>query len=1131
LAPAEIHQPWDGFGNIRLMVRGTRLPEHVPYVLHPLRHEGEEHLRESEENETVAAIVVCRLEDKDSEGDELEECLQLVFPANTPAQSYALFANDLPTGLEVRVLSQLPEPVIRAGGLEPAAVKNHRPWSLSLTGRNFHPLMVVDLGEEAPKGLRLHVASSTRARLLLPRRFPRGTHRLRLNYQETEVELEVAESRWNAASPAGLKILRNQEEPSAVQLTGTGLPLLAEEEDGYSLSDAGGNPIVEGVVKAEEVLEERSHRLLLSPRLPRGRTRIHFGELDTGLDLHVSRQLTRKAWAVAASILVAALAIPGILIQRNFAPHIGSMDPQFVYSLGKTEVEITGAHLARVELIGPGQRAEFTLREDPDEPGLYHFTAAGLAEGKYRVRPIGPLYGASPGEHQLTVRSPILRIEPTTLHRLAGGSLRVDTSDDFDVTSLEELGLLRGDGSLLAELPVADGRIEIPAGSFQRADEGEYEIAIDGVRPQKARPDGQERSPLTLSIVGPRLEGVTPNPASLDSQGRIKLRLEGQHLLSDMWFGLVAEDGATRHALSSAGPDRFVARVPPGTYRLLFGTAEDPLEEFQGPALTVLPQPEISEVLPSKLTPGRTTRLTFKGTNLGALQRIVLKPVEAGHESLEIPLERGRAKLDGLESSYESAVTLQPGTYRIEPAGSELTIDVFDDCKKALAAFETGGDPQDLLRCLETGRPPQEVVKQAADLFFDRGLFAEARLLYQKQDDLRSRFRASFVGAYLQREPVAWFDLEADEEQALYGVAAMRLGWSGAKSPEFPEQLPLPWELEFVRGLTIPDPSVAVGAFSRAVREKTKACRGFEIKGFGPAKDALAKARLDLAIQLIRSTEIAKARALLEEKLLGDSDAWQRLGPEHQDLALFWHGHVSLWYRGDEKEATRSFQRATEPESGASLCRLYLDALRTESPGQEAAPEEASTKKALARVRPSPRDEWKRAFVRVFSLYKEITVGPNYNLLTERGEGYLTADERGKSIQLHKLLRRLEQLSPEDPFVHDALLYYLRNAQRITWPAQKGGSRAAGHGDRLRRISLSVELEPVRQYYLLLGELGPYAFPQITALPRSEHKAHSDRIREVLKGKLPAALRLSAERLRKKFLGLPVAWWNPKTEK
>ena len=1136
LQPTEVHHPWAGFGNIQLTVRGRNLPAGARYTLWSLLEDGEP-AREDEEIEVVTAKTV-REEESPSdpvgtpengasneragpedaeaaaEGDQL---VVLELPADTPPGPYMLNANFLDTGLLVRVKEQLPDPVVDAGALPEREIKNHRAHVLTLSGRNFHPKMIVDLGTEAGAAydaISLLVRSSTEARLTVAAGFLPGDHVLRVNFQDTPVRLRVVEPRWTEVAPASVKFRRRQAEPAEILLQGKDLPRLSQEagSDGYALTDRDGEPIEGAVLGVEEVESEKTHRLRLSAAQPRGRPGIRFGQLDTGLAVRVRRQLPRSVLAAIALILVLAVGALGLDLQDRFGPRITGVAPATVFDFAATALEIEGANLARLELWTEDDllAADLPLTEIAEQTGTYACTLPDLSQGKYRVVAAGEFFGRSDAEQPLIVRTSGFRLEPKELQRFTAQQLQLSSAPGFDVATIRKLQLFRSDGDApAAEFTLQAGRAEIPGDKFTAKDTGRYEVGLDG-----------RRVPLEITVVGPRLDAIAPNPATPDAKGRVEFAIRGTHLGPDLFVGIApaAADAAapparpkTLHRVDG----RFAATLAPGDYQLVWGPDESSAEPVPGGRLRVFPRPSISSVTPLKLEPGRKTKLTFAGINLTALDRIVLRPVEASLEGVEIPLRRSAVQLEGeLKGRYEHAVALRSGVYLVEPGAAGMKIEVFADCRRLLDAFATQRDHRPLLDCLRQQRPTAEVTRSAADLFFDRGLFAEAQELYENDSSAKAQFRRSFLRVFLDGKPIPLFTAT---EKSLHAEAARCLGWGGGKRAAFAPEDALPWELEFIRGLTTTSPQTAVSAFESTIRKKAEAGGEFSAADFEPAHDELAKARLRRAVELIGRAEFTRAQELIGTELLGNHRDWRRLDEAERCTALFWHGHLRLWYAGDTKAAVAAFRSAIEFNEGDAVpwCHLYLAALVEKPGGVTGEPTDAPT-----------QGKWEDTFVRLFRFYREIYENPNFNVLTERDDPniYLSDSERKKSVELHKLLARLEALPPRDPLAHLSLLYYLRHAQRIAWPEQEGGEKARTHRTQLAALAVSAEFEALRRFFILLGDLGSFDLPQFKVLPRAERKGYIDRLQAALELELPGDHQRSRELLRKKFLTPSTVW-------
>jgi hypothetical protein len=138
----------------------------------------------------------------------------------------------------------------------------------------------------------------------------------------------------------------------------------------------------------------------------------------------------------------------------------------------------------------------------------------------------------------------------------------------------------------------------------------------------------------------------------------------------------------------------------------------------------------------------------------------------------------------------------------------------------------------------------------------------------------------------------------------------------------------------------------------------------------------------------------------------------------------------------------------------------------------------------------------------------------------------MSAAERQKSAELNELLQSLEQLAPLDPLAQQALLHALRQAQLVSWPAHARKDLAAAHRARLLGLALPPELEPLRSYYVVYGDLAPYDYPQVVSLDRSERSEMAERL-EALEGLgLPPAFHEAAKKLKGRFLGPSVIWWR-----
>jgi hypothetical protein len=531
--------------------------------------------------------------------------------------------------------------------------------------------------------------------------------------------------------------------------------------------------------------------------------------------------------------------------------------------------------------------------------------------------------------------------------------------------------------------------------------------------------------------------------------------------------------------------------------------ADLPCEPARDLVLTVLPQPAIASVAPDKLEPDQQTTVAVTGINLEALPQVVLQPAAGDAQPIEAALQQR-------DGAWVIEAALPSGTYSVTPATGSVTLDVYDDCRAALRSFLDTGKPDELLRCLQTGRPPADVRNAAAELLFDRGLFEAAADMYRGRDDLVARYRWNFVEAFVGNRAIPLIVPKGPELETPYAVAVIRLGWAGARTAEF-EAGPLPWELEYARGKTAASPADAVASLQTSIDKKTRASGGFEAAAFEPAHRDLAAARLDLALDSIAHARVPRATELLRGLVAADSADFRRLTPELQTTALFWHGHILVWYAGDEPAAKAVFQRAREmPGPAAAWSQGYLAALAREN--------------APAAV----ASGWQQTFVRLFQLHREAVELPNYDLLmaaVDKG-GSMSAGERKKSAELNELLQSLEQLEPLDPFAHLALLHALRQAQLVSWPAHARNELAVAHRARLQGLTLPPELEPLRRYYVVYGDLASYDYPQVVSLGRAERSEMAYRLEALEKLGLPPAFHEAAKQLKGRFLGPAVIWWR-----
>jgi len=1083
LEPIEVHQPWEGFGPITVRFQGDDLPEDATYSMRRVHEATGELIGEARE-----ALAV---------HDLGEDGIELAFPPDTEPGSHELCANGLPTGLRLLVKERRPVPRLTPGGLEHDTVKNHRPHALLLSGSDFHPEMTLDLGEDTPPGFAWRLEDSETAVLEIPVAFAPGSYRLHLNHQETELELRVVAPRWLEITPDGVKLGRRPGEPIAVEVSGAQLPSLDEDgEGGYVLANRRGAPFEGSVVEASVAKEGYVHRIRLAADLPRGRPRLLFAGVDTGLQLRVVRPIPRLVYVFAAVLVLAALAWVAQDQVRKRIPEITGIAPEAVFDYGDPKVTLTGHHVQSVELAAEdGARVDLAVEEV--EPGRYRFSTGGLAPGLYRIKPVGLFLDGDPDEATLTIRPAALRVTPLVLHRLDEGSIQIHAAEGFNLRdhALKALAFLHKEtGQPAFTLPVtADGYVDLPAGRLGVEAEGEYRVRLDD------EPLGE-----VVRVIGPHLTAVRPAAVTLDESGRIVLSAEGQHLRPGLWLGLArAGEEAIVHRLEAGTEaNTFAGQVGPGSYTLALGHGDQAFERYPQMTVTVQPPPRITSVEPRTLNPGKPVTLRFQGVGLRDLPAILLRAQRKGRKDVTLPIDARRVLEPDGDRSHSTVrvagVSLASGRYQIVPSSPQITLEVYDDCRQLVDAYKKGAaDEATLIKCLFEERPPDDVRLEAAGLLFDRGRFAEARHVYEARPEPAARFRRSFIDVYVNGKAPEFAGSKSDPEGDPYAVAARRLGWIEGERGPLPSLETLPWELAFAQGLTAADPDAAVAAFERAVAVGPET--------FKAARVELYRAELDRAVALVGKLAVDEAMFLIEGKLLGQDAIRELLSPEDVERARFWLGHLTLWYTGDEKKATAQLRQAGESEAGgrfAALARRYLAAID----GKGADSEETTG--------------WIPRFLDVIRYYREIALEPNFNLLTERYDFgiLLEPEERKKSIAFHRSLRNLEKIDkPLDPFAHFSLLYYLRSAQSASWPDQAGGQLAAVHRGKLRALAIPAPLRPIRDYYLFRAAVDPLDRSQVTVLSQAERTRYQAELDKLDVEKLPAGFKQRVQRLKEKL--------------
>lgn len=1137
LEPERAPLPWAGFENLKLRLTGDRLPDGAVYSLRRVNSTGD-----SVEGEIELAPprpAAATGDDTDEKPSPTVSRLELVVPDETEPACYELFANGISTGLRVDIDEPLPDPRVDTDALEYSQIKNYRSWSIRLGGHYFHPRMKIDLGESTPPGFRASIESTEEAILRIPAGFPAGSYTVRVNYQETPATFEVLEPAWTGVDPRILRYARKQEEPVAVGVRGRALPPPSDDDQTrYSVWTRRGE-IAGGVIEVEEVAPEEEHRVVLAPDLPRGRLALRFGEANTGLELDAKRPLPRSLYAGAGLLVLLALTAIGAILKESYAPRIESLTPQQVFSGLPQTVTLEGKYTDAVSLIAEdGTKVDLELSETET---AYRLELPSLEPGEYRIEPVGPLYSGEIAEPTLAVIAPELRVEPLEIHRHVPSQLRVTSSAGFPLDTLQELRLEPAGGESGAtsattlRLDPIDAtaagseskaaevrRRSIVPGELSAEAEGEYRVVVNGI---------PVASPA-LRVKGARIDSIEETTLTLGPRDRVTLTVVGENLLSDLELGLRPK-GASEYAFTFEydGVDHYHGQAVPGTYELGWVRDATWLETLPGAEVTFLPPPVIDDVAPRQLEPGRPAALTFHGLNLAALDSVLLRPTQVGRDPVRIELDPTQVTLlDGVRGSYRvDGLTLESGNYVVEPADESFVIEVFDDCRKLLDAFAASGDdPESLIACLNGERPPLEVRERAAELLYHRGHFEAARNLYAEFDDPRSKFRAALVATAVLGESSPVLTFTAEQATSPYAQGAVRLGFADGETKPFDLGESLPWDLEFVVGWTSPDPNVATSALRRSIEKRAVASGGHSVATFEPAWQALAEATFERGMLALTNGRGLEAQSTLGTELLKDGELWSRLPNEGRVATHFWLGHIALWYHGDDRAARASWTEAITADSVASATgsdrnasrglvaasRAYLAATRAPELGEPVSPSDGTDL--------GPDAGWIGRFLDVYRYYREISEGPNFNLLTERYdfEAYLTPNEREKSVAFHKALRALEaDEAPTDPLAHHALLYYLRSAQKLSWPAQEGGRKAERHRQRLVSLSTEGAAEPVRAFYVAFGELDPLDSTQISVLPAAFKDEQTERLNELTKQKLPEPLEKSVEALRQKLTG------------
>jgi hypothetical protein len=1041
------------------------------------------------------------------------------FPYETPPGSYKLLANGIDTSLRLTVGAALPDPEVQENALKPADVLNYKEQRIELRGLNFHPSMHLELagvhdGRSTAISFELKQNSNRAAVVVLPAGFAPGEYRLRINGRDSEAMLLVREPHWKSCVPESVKFRRGAGSPAAVRIGGELLPEIDPGAgESYQLQTSRGRRLSHGLLEAGVVEEGAAHELRLSPKLPRGRYSVVFGTHATGLGLRVRRQLPQAAWTGAGLFALVLLAAAGASLAYSMRPEITEVVTSRTFNFGSPEVVVAGARLGKVALLErDGRPVEaFELRRLEWEEGgeRYAFEPRGVPPGQYRLLPKGLLLDGEPAPRDLTILSPDFRLEPAQIHRLKPATLELSSGNDFPVEKATgPLRLVRFDPpaaqrEVAQELALGPhGEVSIPPGTFRPGEEGSYRFFLNGELLGSALcAQGEE---LKIEVVGPMVGAIEPAAVTPDASGRVEVQLAGSHLPEGTPLGLVPAggDGAALrpapggelagskgHQLQPKGAGRFEGQTRPGTYLLAWDLPDGP-EAIPDLKLEVLPQPQITAVKPARVSPNVPVRLELVGLNLKAASEVVLKPQADGESTLQISLDASRVTAlgDGKSSYRTEALLLKPGRYSISP-GNAAVLEVVEDCEKLLEVYRRElADLEGLRNCLGGGHVAAATRRQAADTFFDQGLFEEALELYAGLDDLKSRFRTAFLRRFVEKDESVDFRLgDGDLPEAAYVQAAQALGWiEGEAQP--PSDPTGPWELDFVRGLLAADPGSAVESLALSISKKGAAAAVREIAPFTPARTALARAHLDRASFLLSMGQSQETLAHLRQTFL-DGSLLQELEQPEKARFQWLYGHLHLWYLADPAGAEGSFREGMA-QGGleyAVLCRLYLEGM------------------GAAGVPPSPLlypqlPPWHGDFVRLFRYYRQVLESRNFGMLTQSKEfGNLRAAEQRANLDLHKLMASLEQSkSIGDPFAHHAVLLFLRQAQNLSWPGQPGGRNAAEHRERLRGLRLDPQTSRLRDFYILQAEVAPLEPSQVAVMAEQSLEAYQMAIDDLL---------------------------------
>ncbi len=1149
VSPGRARRPWAGFGGVTVTVSGRRFPSRLELSLASPALEARWDAVRVERRRTGSGAPG---EAAGAAGDALaeepdagapDESVTAEFPADLPIGLYRLLCNELDTGLELQVDEALPDPIVESVR-HPARILNHVEQRLEVRGRHFHPDMVIDLGDDAPAGASFEVRTgSTRAGLLtLPAGYSPGEYRLRVNFRETEHVVDVREPRWLSIEPERLDVARGRREPLELVVRGEELPPIdsrSVDAPRYALRSARGREIAGGVEAAREEAPGETHRLILPGSIRRGRSQLFFGDHHTGLGLRIDRRLHPLLRAGAVAAAVALVVWAGFAIAESMRPRIDAVLDADAYNFGGDEVRVLSDDPldAVVLLDASGERVgRFPMRERTDDEGAgFVFSPTAAAPGTYRIVPIAMLLEGEPAETPITVRSPRFAVEPRSVHRFESLFVRITSAGGYSPARLRSMRLVPvaggdhdgGDTDVDDGAPRAidlvsrsGGTVQLNAGDIPPGGEGPYDIALEGVPLGATLTDDGE--PATIEVVGPAVAGVSPDPAVID-RGRIRIELDGDRLPERMPIGLLAEDEArgTRvvHRLARSADGSWEGAAAPGAYRLAWIIDTRRHEPIPDLTLEVMPPPEIARVEPESVAPGEPVELVFTGSHLAGATEITLRRAidDADAPALTIAVDAGLLERDeaGNDVYRSEELIADSGIYTVEPGGV-ASLEVVEPAGKLLEAYRRDLSGLDrLMESLRRPRTPDTIRLEAADTLFDQGLFVEARELYAGLRPSRARYRETLIARHVDGETSAPFQREeGDAEDDPHVRAAAALGWTRGAAAGVPSGQSVTWDVDFARGITSGDPPAAVAALRESIRKKTAAAVVRELHPFEAAHDGLAAAQLDMAAHELARAAPIEARDRLARELFGEGGAFDRLSAGDRSRAFFLRGHTLLWYAVDENAAREALERGAAIESGgsfATLCAVYLSRARL-----------ATADAGVVRERrgDSLPESWERDFLDAYGHHVTVRDTPNFNILAERAASaaFLFPEERTASADVHDVLERLEsaQATP-DPFAHRAVLHFLRNAQRLSWPRQEGGRRAAEHRERFLALELSEPAATLREALLLESEIAPLDTAQIAVLPRERLNDYRRRLNGLLAGDLPEALRTRIEELARRL--------------